>query len=99
LVRLSSGKPTPAVVYQSTDRTAPRRVDGARRACSDGWDDYLTTEQQLEIEERLRKALPSKFHKDLRRLSDSHGTDLAITENAAYALGVEVGRRIAGGAM
>jgi hypothetical protein len=66
-------------------------------AFSDQHVGFLTPEEQTAIEERLQKALPGKLRADMERLLESRTTNVAIAERAAFAIGLEVGKRNAGG--
>jgi hypothetical protein len=57
----------------------------------------MTAQGQAAIEQRILKALPAKLRSDMDRLLEARRANVAIAERAAFAIGVEVGKRNAGG--
>jgi hypothetical protein len=91
-----AGTLLPSTIEQLVDRHPGQWLELVG-AFSDKYKGFLTAEEQTAIEERLQKALPGKLRADMERLLDSRRANVAIAERAAFAIGLEVGKRNAGG--
>jgi hypothetical protein len=57
----------------------------------------LTSNDQRSIAERVERALPVALRAEFRRLSSARIVDQDAAKRAAFAIGLEVGKRNAGG--
>ena len=61
-----------------------------------GHDDYLDLEARVDLEKRIRAALPKELHAAFMEYGAAAGLTARLERDAAYALGVAIGRVTAG---